>query len=245
MVPTVHPFFDSAQTNDFIDIRYRKDSSFEISYFAAHGLAAPSRAILAISGATFKNVRPNWTIEREQAPFQFMPLLKETTSDGKVLQIAETDAIDRYLARKYDLMGDDPFQEIVIEQFISNSTTLWNKFRYTFYRVPNPVVKAEGREDLVQNIFPGWIKNHERQLVGNGLNGHYVGNRLSLADIRAGTICVPIILGLTGNDLISEELTPGLWALKTGLESTPSFAAWMETEEYQALSRVNREVMHY
>ncbi|KAG0291273.1 hypothetical protein BGZ97_005941, partial [Linnemannia gamsii] len=111
----VHAFFNPAQAAAFNALATKRDSTFEVKYFDIHGLAHITRLLLAISGQKFKSTNPaDWAAEKPLAPFGHMPLLIETSADGKTtLQIAESDAIERYLARKLGLLGSDAFEEVL------------------------------------------------------------------------------------------------------------------------------------
>ncbi|KAG0205953.1 hypothetical protein BGX28_002547, partial [Mortierella sp. GBA30] len=80
----VHAYFDPAQAAAFNEAALKRDSQFEVRYFGFHGLGDMARTMLAAGGAKFTNFNPdNWPEEKPKAPFGVMPLLKETTSDGK------------------------------------------------------------------------------------------------------------------------------------------------------------------
>ncbi|KAG0047031.1 hypothetical protein BGZ83_007844, partial [Gryganskiella cystojenkinii] len=100
----VHKYFDAANAEAFNAVATKTDSHFDLYYFGIHGLAGPARTILALSGADFKATTPaegTWPTQyKPLTPFGCMPVLRETSADGKhTLNVAETDAIERYLAR--------------------------------------------------------------------------------------------------------------------------------------------------
>ncbi|KAF9288568.1 Glutathione S-transferase S1 [Mortierella alpina] len=240
----VHAFFDPAQAAAFNAAASKKDSQFEVRYFAIHGLGNISRVLLAASGAKFTSFDPeNWPAVKPEAPFGVMPLLKETTSDGKVIQIAESDAIERYLSKKFGYAGDNIFEETVVNTFVSNDNDIQGKiFGYLF--IKDAEQKAEAKEKVFTGAVASWIKNHELHLQNNGANGHYVGNKFTLADFKTAQL-IEIIQGLGGKDLISEKETPALFKVKATVDKIPSLAAWRATDEFKALAEKNNAMLGF
>ncbi|KAF9952822.1 Glutathione S-transferase S1 [Mortierella alpina] len=240
----VHAFFDPAQAAAFNAAASKKDSHFEVRYFAIHGLGNMARVLLAAGGAKFSNFNPeNWPAIKPEAPFGVMPLLKETTSDGKVFQIAESDAIERYLSRKFGFYGDNLFEETIINSFVSNDNDIVGKiFGYLF--IKDAEQKAEAKEKVFTGAVASWVKNHELHLQNNGANGHYVGNKQTLADFKTAQL-IEIIQGLSGQDLISETLTPALMKVKATVDKIPSLAAWRATDEFKVFAEGNKAAIGY
>ncbi|KAG9323298.1 hypothetical protein KVV02_002277 [Mortierella alpina] len=242
----VHAFFDPAQAAAFDAAASKKDSQFEVRYFALHGLGNLTRVLLASSGAKFKftNVDPeDWPAVKPEAPFGVMPLLKETTSDGKVIQVAESDAIERYLAKRFGYSGDNLFEETVINTFVASDNDIMHRI-FIPIQVKDPEQKAEVKERIFTNDVANWIKNHELHLKNNGSNGHYVGNKHTLADFKTAQL-IEMILGMSGQDLISEKLTPALFKVKAMVDKIPSLAAWRATDEFKVLAEKNKARLGY
>ncbi|KAF9997414.1 Glutathione S-transferase S1 [Entomortierella chlamydospora] len=246
MTQAVHPFFDPAQVAAFDELTPKKDSTFELTYFGLHGFGSIIRVILVLSGAKFTNKIPaDWPSEKPLAPFGVMPLLKETSADGKTtINICESDTIERYLAKKFDLVGDNAFEETIINSYVNNTNALMMYIFYAYYRLKDrdPALKAEVREELA-GPFAVWANLNEKHLVANGSNGHFVGNKLTLADIKAAYV-LGIVQSIREND-VTEESHPALWKVKNTVDSIPSYKAWRETEEYQTISKTNFAVLAY
>ncbi|KAF9185759.1 hypothetical protein BGZ51_002102 [Haplosporangium sp. Z 767] len=240
-----HPYFDPAQAAAFNEISTKKDSVFEFKYFKIHGFGQISRQMLASSGAKFTLFDSDkWAEEKPNAPFGCMPLLKETSSDGRVIQIAESDAIERYLAKKFGFYGSDAFEEVLVNTFISQANSLIYKTFMQYYMIKDAELKAKAKEEFATKFFPEFIKAHEVHLQGNGANGHYIGNKASLPDFKLAQL-VSMIQSITGEDLISEKLTPAIFKVKTEVNKIPGLVAWMQTEEFKALSKANFEALGY
>ncbi|KAF9997416.1 hypothetical protein BGZ80_010526 [Entomortierella chlamydospora] len=235
----VHPFFDPAQAAAFNELALKRDSTFELKYFGFHGLALTSRIILVVSGAKFTNVIPtDWAAEKTLTPFGVVPLLKEISVDGKItINVAESDAIDRYLAKKFGMAGDNAFEETVINSYLNNSIGMILQIYLKVFAVRDPALKAEAKEQLSNGPIPTWIKFFEQHLSDNGSNGHLVGNKITLPDIK--TAHLVDIINVVKEGTITEESHPSLMKVKTTLDSIPALKAWRATDEYKAFSEFN------
>ncbi|KAF9915208.1 hypothetical protein BX616_006658 [Lobosporangium transversale] len=239
----VHEFFDLSKAADFQALSLKKDSTFEVRYFDLHGMGGPTRIILAISGAKFVNILPgdNWESDKAKTPFGLMPLLKETSADGKTfIQIAESDSIERYLARKFDLYGANALEETIINTYVSQANDVTSQIYSRYYPAKDDKEAQEKiRKQLVEGAISNWIKHHERHLQDNGANGHFISNKLTLADIKAAYL-IPLLEHISAKEgLISPEKTPAILKVKETVDSIPSLKAWRESEEYQSFIQGN------
>ncbi|KAG0063572.1 hypothetical protein BKA57DRAFT_457036 [Linnemannia elongata] len=236
----VHAFFDPAQTAAFNALATKKDSTFEVKYFGFHGLAGVTRTLLALSGCKFTSVNPeDWASEKPHTPFGVMPLLTETSADGKTtIHVAETGAIERYLARKFGLLGSDAFEEVLVNTFVSNNHSLQWAILSKYFIPKDPEVKAANKESLITSNIVPWIKYHEEHLSTNGGNGHYVGNKVSFADVTTDFV-IGLIQGVTGEEFVSKTKTPAIWEVREKLNKIESVAAWKKTEEFKELNEKN------
>ncbi|KAF9412765.1 hypothetical protein BGZ94_000952, partial [Podila epigama] len=235
----VHPYFDPAHAATFNEISLKRDSTFEVHYFPLHGLASLVRAVLAVSGAKFSNITyDDWAAEKPKKPFGVIPTLKEISTDGKVIEIAEGDAISRYLSRKFGLLGSNAFEETIINSFVSSTASLHNAIVQKYLHAQSPEAKAEIKSKMLETHIAPWVRYHEQHLADNGTNGHYVGSSLSLADVQTH-LMITVINGIWGPDFITEEKNPALWKVKTTIESIPSYGAWTQTDSYKDLTAKN------
>ncbi|KAF9915600.1 hypothetical protein BX616_005768 [Lobosporangium transversale] len=245
----VHEFFNPAQAAAFDELSQKKDTTFEVRYFNVHGLATAIRLILAAAGAKFTNIFPgdNWAEEKPKAPFGVMPLLKEISADGKTsLQIAESDSIERYLARKFGFYGSNLFEETAINTFVSQLMDVNSKIFVRYFAVKDDKeLQEKNRKELVAGPIANWIKYNEQHLKDNGTNGHFVGNKLSLADFRAYFFICLLEMITAEEGLISPEKTPGILKVKEVIDSDPSIKAWKATEDYKVLSENNARMLGF
>ncbi|KAG0041310.1 hypothetical protein BGZ89_007531, partial [Linnemannia elongata] len=154
------------------------------------------------------------------------------------IQIAESDAIERYLARKFGLLGSDAFEEVLVNTFVSNNHSLVNAFAGKYFAVKDPELKAANMELLITNNIAPWIKYHEQHLAANGSKGHYVGNKVSLADVTTDLL-LGLIQGVTGEELVSKSKTPAMWEVREKMNKIKGLSAWKQTKEFKTLSEKN------
>ncbi|KAG0244334.1 hypothetical protein BGW41_008098 [Actinomortierella wolfii] len=233
---------------------FKVEVRFQLLYLKVHGLAATARAILAISGMPWESIYPSdWAnVEKAETPFGTIPVLYEThtttttktessaepssTTRTTTLQIPESEVIEQYLARKFGLLGNDPWEEVAIQSFYASTKNVMHTYvSKVLTGNLGGEAKAKELEIFVQRDLPAWITLHERWLADNGTNGHYVGDQLSLADIRTAVSVERYMMIPEAHDLFSAEKTPGLWAVKQQLESQEQYAAWKASEEYAAI----------
>ncbi|KAG0207538.1 hypothetical protein BGX28_001260 [Mortierella sp. GBA30] len=217
---------------------YKKDDvSYQILYFKLHGMAATTRIILAIAGVQWESIFPtDWSVEKSLVPLGVMPVLYEfDRSTGLVLEIPESEAIERYLARKFGLLGQDAWEETVINVFYSSSNAIMSLF-VNKVLLAFPDTKSREMEKFVSKDIPVWIAQHEKWLAKNGNNGFYVGDQLSIADIRSA-VCLDRFSTIPEcKDMFSPERTPGLFKLRLTLENNPQYKTWMSSPEFEDIS---------
>ena len=81
--------------------------TYKLIYFNLRGRAELHRYIFAVAGQEYEDFRferSEWPEHKPKMPFGQAPVL-EVTDDGKTVQIAQSGAIARFLARKYNLYG--------------------------------------------------------------------------------------------------------------------------------------------
>lgn len=91
--------------------------------------------------------------------------------------LSESIVIDQYLAKKFNLLGNNEYEEWTIKAHYSNIHYLRErslmKMTWTWSDK-----RAEALELFLEKTLPDFIASHEFHLRGNGSNGHYVGDRV-------------------------------------------------------------------
>ena len=91
--------------------------------------------------------------------------------------ISETHAVENYLAKHFGLMGDNEYEETLIRAFHCSSATLFANFQ-TAVVWNLPEIREKALEVFKTSKLAHWVKTHERHLLDNGNNGHYIGNKV-------------------------------------------------------------------
>ncbi|KAI1318504.1 hypothetical protein EDD11_006386 [Mortierella claussenii] len=226
-----------------------KDLQYTLSYFAIHFAGASARGILAYAGADWKPIYPNWGAEKPLTPFERLPVLTiihpnsgEEESQPKELHLAENVAIDMFLAKQFGFHGNDAWEEALINAYYSNSNIMFfqeimNNYFWTSVDKSDEE-KKKYLDTLLNEQLSDWARIHEGHLENNHLNGHYVGNRTTLPDIRTTTM-LDALEKIIGKErlaiVVNETKTPGIIKVRHTIESKPSYSTWINSDEYKKL----------
>ncbi|KAF9548606.1 hypothetical protein BGW38_009600, partial [Lunasporangiospora selenospora] len=151
----------------------------------------------------------------------------------------------RYLGRIFGFYGDNHFEQTVIDQFFHSTSSLLDQiFSRKYGYKDHPEILEENMKKLSETYIPTWAKYHEAHLQANGANGHYVGNKFSIADVRSANT-ITLIQSITGETIVSESKTPAIWKLKTTIEANSSYIAYTESDEFKAHAKGNKELLGY
>lgn len=92
--------------------------------------------------------------------------------------IAESIPVDHFLAKKFNLLGNNEWEEYTIKALYNNIHHLrersFTRMTFAFWDR-----KQEGFDYHLKTILPNFIANHEFHLRANGSNGHYLGDKVS------------------------------------------------------------------
>ncbi|GJJ76804.1 hypothetical protein EMPS_09163 [Entomortierella parvispora] len=217
------------------------DSSFKLLYFGLHGRGEMSRTLLAYGGVRYEEIPLQWPVMKADTRFGCLPVLYETTSSGTVLQLSESLAIERYLARKFNLLGSNAWEEHLVNEYTNSTETLSGNFMKICF--VSDEVRQKEAEIFYRDHLTRWVQVHERLLAEEGQkqNGHYVGDKITLADIRT-TVMMDRVLFLvpkgqeeTVNKILNKETAPGLWKVRETVHAHPLIAAWKKSQRHQEI----------
>ncbi|GLI67534.1 hypothetical protein VaNZ11_011748 [Volvox africanus] len=153
------------------------ETPLKLHYFGFPGRAEASRLCLAVGNVPYEEViytQGTWPEHKGQMPFGQVPVLE--MEDGKML--AESLAIERYVAKLAGLYPEDPLQAALADQaaFLSD---IWEVFAHTIYMPLSQKISVR-RELLVTKIAPK-LQNLSKLLE---TSGEYVaGGKLSYGDV--------------------------------------------------------------
>ncbi|KAI8849388.1 hypothetical protein BC829DRAFT_416842 [Chytridium lagenaria] len=207
--------------------------SFQLQYFGVRGRAELSRLILEYAEASWEEVQPQaWPKDKPNTPF------------GQVMQLAQSHAIERYLARKFGLLPEDPMEAAKVDSVFeayNDLAELWKKVERA-----GEDTKAKVSSAFFSESFPNFSRFHEPLLHQNGRNGLYAGSKvnvlflafllkhITLADLQAFLILHRIFE--VGGDNVYKNMegykrTPGLFLLVENVSSHPRIRQYLDSEK--------------
>ncbi|KAF9956246.1 hypothetical protein BGZ70_009991 [Mortierella alpina] len=240
ILPTVTKGLSNLELSKALDA---KDNEFQVYYFKLHIYGTTPRALLAYADAKWSNIYPgDWSHDKPLTKFGSLPMMYEISADGKVIiEHAEALAIEMRLARKFNLLGDNSFEEAQILGFYSNTRALTQSHTEAYFCHGRD--RAEKLESFIETQLKQWIRTHEKALVRNGGNGYYVSDRVTLAEIRTATAMEQLLNELyvfkgfeEVQRLITPELTPNLWKVRENVLQKKSYRDWVQSELFQELT---------
>ncbi|KAK3844607.1 MAG: hypothetical protein J3R72DRAFT_438393 [Linnemannia gamsii] len=231
-------FYNNVSSEENARILTDPNASYRLLYFDCASVGATARDILAYGKAGWTNQHPTdeeWDAGKFPTPFRVMPVLNVIASDGKETFLTESIVVDQYLAKKFNLLGDNEWEEQTIRAHYSNIHYLRER---SFMNVT--WTYAEKRkvalEKFMASTLPAFIADHEFHLETNGSNGHYIGNRLSLADIHLVNVMDHFSHLPTGKQITAVFAKSELLSkVRENVERNPEIAAWRSTGEWRAL----------
>ncbi|KAL6736886.1 glutathione S-transferase protein [Ancylostoma duodenale] len=197
---------------------------YKLTYFDATGAAEVIREIFAIAGQDFEDVRlsrEEWPKHKDEMPFGQMPVLEV---DGK--QLAQSFAIARFLARKFGLAGNCPFEEALVDSIADQYRDFINEVRPCLMVL---IGYAEGDlEKLTKELLlPSCEKffGFMTKFLKKSNSGYLVGDSLTYADLY---------LAETSVELAKKFPTiydgfPEVKAHAEKVRSNPALKKWIET----------------
>ncbi|KAF9992779.1 hypothetical protein BGZ79_002679 [Entomortierella chlamydospora] len=145
--------------------------------------------------------------------------------------------IDVFLAERYGLLGDNKWESITIQSFYSNIHFLRER---TFSEVADvPADRRKGtREAFLKYTLKKFLQDHEFHLQENGNNGHYVGNKLSLADLHLSNI-VHFYGTLPWGEMALDEFKKyeAVWKVKETVDKLPEVITWRNSDKFKGYEK--------
>ncbi|KAF9289218.1 hypothetical protein BGZ68_009817 [Mortierella alpina] len=219
-----------------------KPSSYKLLYWGMLGVAGASRDMLEYAGAKWENLKPEgvWPQEKLDTPFHVLPVLSIKTEDGKDLTISEANLVEQYLAKQFGLLGSNDYEEYLVKIFQSSSSAIQLNLALTVTWT-QPEVKEKSFQFFKENSLATWIATHEKHLADNGNNGHYVSNKLTLADIRTANVLDHWATLPEGKEIMEiVGKSEALMKVYATVSKEPKLAAWRASEKYRELTEANK-----
>jgi len=219
---------------------------FKLSYFNGRGLAEVSRLLFAISGTDYEdhrfkdipqpdgqNLRPEFNNMKENYPFGQVPVLqvggKANGGDGIIL--SQSRAIERYLARKFGLLGANEIEA----QLIDSVGETIRDARDAYYKVRE---KPEEKEKFFATTLPNSFKFLNRFAITHGAGSStrnfpanttstFVGSKITLADV----LFFNFLNNFDDQTAVSNALAsfPALRNIREAVGNHPGVKKWVAT----------------
>lgn len=165
-------------------------ATYKLIYFEIKALAENSRILLELAGQPFEDKRltwPEWKETKGHYPFHKLPVL-EITENSQTVQIAQSRAIERYLANKFDLAGKNDIERAQCDMIIEQIRDMFDILIVIYFKKfdDENEKKKELAAAIRDKIVPS-LKLIEANVLGlndkSGGNGFLVGDAMSLADV--------------------------------------------------------------
>lgn len=175
----------------------QENANITLGYWGIRGLAQPIRFLLVSADVPFSEVRlgvlqdgsllekdkegEDWNSLRStlDMPFPNLPYLIDT-SGGSPVSLSQSNAILRYLSRRFDFYGDSKADRIEIDILQDEAYDFRNEIVDTAYTLGDGY--AAVFEDFSTNSLPHYLDSFETYLASRDNKKFFVGNRLSLVD---------------------------------------------------------------
>jgi glutathione S-transferase len=223
----------------------QENAEITLGYWGIRGLGQPIRFLLVCADVPFSEVRlgvrqdgtlldedkedEDWASVRATLamPFPNLPYLIDTSSASPV-RLSQSNAILRYLARRFDYYGDSETDRVEIDVLQDEAYDFRNEIIDTAYTLGEGY--AAVYENFSSNTLPRYLDSFEDYLADRDNQNFYVGSRLSLVDFILYELLWQMTLMVPNS--ITESNRPTLFAFIKAFEKTPRIANYLQSENY-------------
>ncbi|KAF9549900.1 Glutathione S-transferase S1 [Mortierella hygrophila] len=235
--------FTSSQKTELLKVD-NKDLSFTLTYWELCAGGSTSREILVYGKSHHEFTYPDneeWHKGTVPSVFSVLPVLKikdrrpSSPFQDKELVFAEAIIIDTFLAGRFGLLGDNEWESIAVKTFYTSIHYLRERC-FSFVLVVPAELRKKARDDFLDGSLKKFCEDHEYHLKANGSNGHYVGNKLSLADIHLSNVIHFFSMASWGKMALDRfKQYESLWKVKETVEKVPEIAEWRQSALFKGL----------
>ena len=218
-------------------------TELELGYWAIRGLGQPIRFLLAHAEVGFSEVRlgvnqdgsgvadesHDWEIHKGtlSMPFPNLPYLIDSSGPTKV-QLTQSNAVMRYLARRFDYYGDTESDQIWIDILQDEAYDFRNLIISTAYTLGTEYQVAFN--EFTSTAVPRYLDGFENYLSNRGIHTHFVGSRISLVDFILYELIWQVSIMVPGS--VTNIHRVSLWAFIEEFEKLPQIATYMASSDY-------------
>ena len=221
----------------------RAGAELELGYWAIRGLGQPIRFLLVFVEVPFVEVRyglmpdgspvededRDWRCEKNnlRLPFPNLPYLIDSSGPTGV-RLTQSNAIMRYLARRFNLYGDSDTERNAIDVLQDEAYDFRNWITKTAYTLGEAYQAAFA--EFEATAVPRYLDGFERYLDERGSHTHFVGERVCLVDFILYELLWQTSLMVPGS--INESNHPCLLAFISAFAKLPPISAYMASSDY-------------
>lgn len=223
----------------------QKDADFTLGYWGIRGLGQPIRFLLVCAEVSFTEVRlgvlqdgtllskeeedEDWANVRStlNMPFPNLPYLIDSRGSSTI-ELSQSNAILRYLARSLDFYGDSETERTEIDVLQDQAYDFRNEIIKTAYTLGEEYTDVF--EDFNTRTIPRYLNSFEQYLAGREQNRFFVGSRLSLVDFVLYELFWQMTLMVPNS--ITASNRPVLSAFVSVFEEITEIAAYRKSVNY-------------
>ena len=198
--------------------------SYTLYYFPIRGRGEQVRLLFHALDISFEDVHVQGNAFPElkkQGPemlaFGSLPMLEDGT-----FRLCQGPVILSYLARKHDAAPSDPQLSAKTDAIAWGAEDL----RMRYFKLFGDAPETKQAEFVAGDWHQRWLPNLDGLLALNGVSGHFVGERLSHADIAMWDVLDAILINIEAATL---DGFSRLQAFYDAIRSRPAVAAYVES----------------
>ncbi|PIK57299.1 putative S-crystallin SL11-like [Apostichopus japonicus] len=196
-------------------------SSYKLIYFNGKGRAETARFMFAVAKQEYEDKRVSgdeWAEVKKSLLFGQVPVLEV---DG--VQLTQSCAINRFLAKRLNLYGNDDMEAAKIDQVCEALVDLGIVLRDCLHEQDEDRKKMLHKK-LLETQAPRHFAGLVKLLDANGGDGFFVGNKVSLADLDAASYFLDMVTRVPDLKLNEPKLVAHLERMK----AIPELADWLK-----------------
>ncbi|KAG2433101.1 hypothetical protein HYH02_012804 [Chlamydomonas schloesseri] len=202
----------------------------KLFYFAFPGRAEVARLAFHIGNVDFEDVRidgPSWPGQKSKFPFGQVPVLQ--LDDGRML--AQSGAIDRYVAKLTGLYPEDPVQAAFADQAVFLLQDMWEALLTPSWSLPLEE-KVKARQEALAGKGGDKLKALDKLVEPVQQSGWLAGGeQLSFGDLEVFVTLTNLTSGMfegIPKDLLKDY--PALKAFRNRVAALPAIKAYYDKD---------------
>ena len=223
----------------------QENANFTLGYWGIRGLGQPIRFLLACADAPFSEIRlgvlqngtlltkdeedEDWANVRSTLTMSFPNLPYLIDSSGSTpIELTQSNAILRYLARHLDFYGDSESERTEIDILQDEAYDFRNEIIQTAYT--SSAEYPDVYEHFTNHTLPRYLNSFDSYLAARTDRNFFVGRRLSLVDF----VCYELFWQMTlmVPNSITDSSRPTLFHYLNAFEQIPQIAEYMQSQYY-------------